>query len=139
MVDYKVFYPSSNSIGFQRIDNNGKKSSFYLYVVPIKDGAEKLTPLIVVDSEVKEEKKFFRTVEPDAKTVIKEYHKWASDAPMDHAIKIGDHLGKYFRTSKVETEKSVEGEIGTDGAKVKGRYKKKKQSNILENNYNVIY
>lgn len=124
MSTYEIYYPSSSSIGFTKTDDKGNKSTFYLYVLPETDGAEKLTPIIVVDSELQEEKRFFRRIEPDAKKVVSEFHKWAPDAPMDYPIKIGDHIEKYFRTSEVKKEKSMETEAGTDGVKVKAIYKK---------------
>jgi len=130
MTEYDICYPSGNTIGFIKKDDEGNIiSSFYCYILPNKDGDERLTPLVVVDGQIREEKKYFRTLEPDAKSVIAEYHKWQSDAPPEYATKIGDHIGKFFTKSNTETEKGITAEVGTDGAKVKGEYKKKKQSN----------
>lgn len=127
MTDYRISCPSSNSIGFKKRDDAGKESTFILYILPEYDGAEKLTPFIVVDSDLKEEKKFLRTIEPDAKKVIYEFHKWGPDAPLDYAHKIGDHLGRYFRVASVEEEKSIEAEAGSSGVRVGGQYKKSKK------------
>jgi hypothetical protein len=52
MATYGISCPSSSSIGFKKRDDEGKESTFILYILPNTNGAEKLTPFIVVDSDL---------------------------------------------------------------------------------------
>jgi len=124
---YQISRPSSNSIGCTKINDDGTESRFILFILPETDGAVKLSPIIVVDSEIQEERGFFKTIEPNSKKVIAEFLKWGPDAPMQCIHEIGGHLGKYFRTSEVEKEKSTEAEAGTEGVMVKHTSKKREK------------
>lgn len=127
MNTYEFNYPSGSSLAFRKTDDDGIPSTFFLHILPEYDGAEKLKAILVVDSEIKEGKKYFRTIDPDAKFIISEFSKWAPDAPLEYHTKIGDHIDRCFRTSKVKKKTSLEGEVGTDGAKVKAGYNKTKE------------
>jgi hypothetical protein len=123
---YQMSRPSSNSIGWTKKNDDGTESWFILFILPETDGATKLSPIIVVDGEIQEERGFLKPIEPDSKKVISEFYKWGPDAPMECAHEIGSHLGRYFRTPEVEKEKSTEAEAGTEGLKLKHTSKKER-------------
>ena len=77
---YGIYQSTSKSCVFYKEDEDGKQSTFNIFVTPQESGKEKITAFI--DNEQMKLKNWAKTEVKNPKDIIDAFGGWATDAPI---------------------------------------------------------
>ena len=91
---YGIYQSTSKSCIFYKQDDDGKQSTFNVFIVPSKEKIGKNEIFAFIDNEQMKKDSWVTTKNFDIKEIIKAFGEWANEAPIVFEIEAEKSIGQ---------------------------------------------